>query len=91
MTKLVLSDPSLTGLTELQIALTQKGGPSEDGQLFEQILLEQEGILKSFGLPGTPGNEHLIWFESIPIETEVAKRIDLLQKTATEYLLSDAK
>lgn len=83
--------PALTGLSKLQIALDKKGGPSEDGQLFEQILELQDGILKSFGLPKTPDNEKLLHFKTLLTDTEVNERIKLLHKTATEYLLSNAK
>jgi hypothetical protein len=82
---------TLTGLAKLQIVLDKKGGPTEDGQLFEQILAIQDQILKNFGLPTTPDNEKFLFFESLPTDFEVENRIKLLHKTATEYLLSNAK
>ena len=91
MTKHDFLQPALTGLSKLQIALDKKGGPSEDGQLFEQILELQDGILKSFGLPVTSANQKLLYFKTLPTDTEVNERIKLLHKTATEYLLSNAK
>ncbi len=83
--------PDLIGLARLQIALDNKGGPSEDGQLFEQILELHDSILKSFGLPVSPDNEKLLWFKTIPTDIEVNERIKLLHQTATKYLLSNAK
>jgi hypothetical protein len=83
--------PALTGLAKLQIELDKKGGPSEDGQLFEQILSLQDGILQSFGLPISPDNEKLIWFSQLPTDDEVNERVKQLHKTATAYLLSNAQ
>jgi len=51
----------------------------------------QDGILKSFGLPATPDNEKLLYFKTLPTDTEVYERIKLLHQTATKYLLSNAK
>ncbi len=62
--------PALTGIAKLQIDLDKKGGPSEDGQLFEQILALQDEVLKSIGLPATLNNEKLLWFENLPTELE---------------------
>ena len=82
----------LSGLAKLQIALDKKGGPSEDGQLFEEILSLQDGILRSFGLPPTEENEKLLWFNgNVPTHLEVAERVKQLHKAAQEYLLSPAK
>ncbi len=89
MTQHEFLKPALTGLAKLQIALDKKGGPSEDGQLFEQILSLQDGILKSFGLPASPDNEKLIWFSQLPTDEEVNGRVMQLHKTATKYLLSN--
>ena len=83
--------PALIELSTLQIALDKKGGPSEDGQLFEQILELQDAILNSLGLPLTPDNEKLLHCKTIPSTTEVNRQIDLLIKTATAYLLTTAK
>ena len=82
---------TLTKLAKLQIALAKKGGPSEDGELFEKILEIQEDVLTSFGLPISSVNEELILFNTLPTDTEVNERIKLLQKSATAYLLSNAK
>jgi len=83
---------AIRGLAKLQIALDKKGGPSEDGQLFEEILSIQEGILNHFGLPTTFDNEKLLWFNgSLPTDLEVEERIKKIQKIAEEYLLSPAK
>jgi hypothetical protein len=82
---------ALTELAKLQTALDEKGGPAEDGQLFEQILEVQDEILKSFGLPATSDNGNLLWFGSLPTDSEVENRIKQLHETATNYLLSNAK
>jgi len=84
-------EKTLIKLAKLQIHLNQKGGPSEDGQLFEQILSLQEDILKSFGLPISPNYEKLVWFKTVPTSNEIKERINQLHLAATEYLLSDAK
>lgn len=52
---------SILELAKQQIILVNKGGPFEDGKLFEQILLTQEFILKNFGLPNTSENERLFF------------------------------
>lgn len=83
--------PALTGLAKLQLLLKLKGGFTQDGQLFEQILKLQDGILKSFGLPIKPDFEKLLWFDDLPTQQEVAKRIENLHKAAAEYLLTNAK
>ena len=83
--------PALSALAKLQIALDMEGGPSGNGQLFEQLLDLQNGILKSFGLPETKENESLLSFTALPSDIELDERIKQLHETATEYLLSDAK
>lgn len=83
---------ALTDLAKLQIALDKKGGPSEDGELFEEILTLQDGILSSFGLPSTTDNLKLVWFNgSVPTPLELVERVKQLNKTAKEYLLRPAK
>lgn len=91
MTQHEFLKPALTGLAKLQIALNKQGGPSENGQLFEQILTLQDGILRSFGLPTTPDNEKLVWFSELPTETELNERVEQLHKKAKKYLLSNPK
>jgi hypothetical protein len=91
MTEHEFLKPALTGLAKLQIALDKQGGPSENGQLFEQILKLQDGILRSFGLPTTTDNEKLVWFSHLPTETELNERIQQLHKKAAEYLLGNTK
>jgi ribosomal protein L30/L7E len=83
---------ALTGLAKLQIALDKKGGPSEDGELFEEILTLQERILSSFGLPSTTDNLKLVWFNgSVPTPLELVERVKQLNQKAKEYLLSPVK
>jgi len=91
MTQNDFLQPALAGLANLQIILEEKGGPSADGQLFEQILGIQDNILKKFGLPISPDNEELLWFKSVPTDNEVGHRIDQLHSAATKYLLNNAK
>ncbi len=91
MIKHDLLEPALTGLAKLQVDLDSQGGPSENGELFEQILEVQAGILKSFGLPGSPDYEKLVWFNSIPTAFELKERVSRLYSAATKYLLSNAK
>ena len=83
--------PALTALAKLQTALEEKGGPSEDGELFEQILSIQDEILRKCGLPINPDNENQIWFSQLPTNYDVKNRVKQLYKSATEYLLSDAE
>jgi hypothetical protein len=91
MTKQDFLEPALTSLAKLQIDLDKKGGPSEDGELFEKVLSVQDGILKSFGLPISPNYEELVWFKSVPTTNELKERVSRLYSAATRYLLSDAK
>lgn len=90
MEKHTVLKPALTGLAKLQITLSQKGGPANDGNLFELILDLQSGILKSFGLPETPENEKLLWFSTIPTDTEVENRITQLHEAAIHHLTTNA-
>ncbi len=82
---------ALTGLAKLQIALREKGGPTQDGEMFELILNLQSGILESLGLPESPDNEKLIFFRTIPTDEEVKSKIEQLHHFASKFLLSDAK
>ena len=82
---------ALTGLAKLQIALSEKGGPTKDGQMFELILKLQGGILGSLGLPESPDNEKLIFFKTVPTDEEVKSKIEQLHQVASKFLLSDAK
>jgi hypothetical protein len=81
---------SLILLAQLHLTLNEKGGPSAEGQLFEQILDLQQEILDYFGLPPTPENEELLWFQSLPSERQIEDRIQELNTAATEYLSSNA-
>ncbi len=86
-----LLKPALTALAKLQANLELHGGPEKDGPLFEKIFELIDGILRSFGLPGTSANEKLLWFNGIPTDFEVEERMKQLHKKATEYLLSKPK
>lgn len=79
---------NLMTLAKLEITLERQGGPAANSQLFEQVYTLKEGILQSFGLPGTPENDQLIWFTEIPTELELEERSAQLRKSAEEYLLS---
>lgn len=81
----------LLSLADLQIRLNDKGGPSSDGELFEQVLENQDEILNHFGLPAIPENGKLLWFDKIPSQEELLERITELHNRASTYLLSDTK
>jgi hypothetical protein len=91
MTKHDFLKLTLTRLAKLQIHSNKQGGPSENGQLFEQILEIQDRILKSFGLPCSPDHAKLLRFNSDPTELELKKKINQLCDAATNYLLRNAK
>lgn len=79
---------NLLALSKLEINLEKLGGPVANGQLFEQVYDLKEGILQSFGLPGTPENDQLVWFTRTPTDTELKERYEQLRTRAEEYLLS---
>jgi hypothetical protein len=78
-------------LAKISFDLEMRGGPNEDGELFEQILNDQSAILKAFELPETDEHTKLLWFEGIPTDLEIEQRIVLLHSAAATYLLSKAK
>ena len=61
MTKHDVLEAALNGLSKLQIQLVAKGGPTEDGELFDEIISLQDRILKSLGLPASEEHEKLLW------------------------------
>lgn len=81
---------SLKRLAELQISLKEKGGPAEDGRLFEHVLDLQDEILNHFGLPPTSENEEILWFSSHPSDAELQDRVKHLTTMATDYLSNNA-
>ena len=76
-------------LARLQIKLEEKGGPPEDGDLFEEILDIEYEILTSFGLPEVSHYGKLISFEVLPSEFEILDIISKLHEAAKNYLLTD--
>ncbi len=89
-TKIKLND-ALKALSKLQINLEQQGGPEENGELFEQILEIQDGIIRKFGLPTNhPACEKLLYFKTPPTDYEILNRIKQLHELAVIYLSSDA-
>ena len=76
-------------LARLQIKLDEKGGPTEDGDLFEEILDIESEILTSFGLPEDSEYNNLIFFEVLPSELEILDTISKLHEAAKNYLLDD--
>lgn len=76
-------------LAKLQIKLEEKGGPTEDGDLFEEILDIESEILTSFGLPEDSHYGNLIFFEVLPSELEILAIISNLHEVAKDYLLDD--
>lgn len=86
----------LRELSNLQLALNKVGGPTKNGELFEEILQIQESVLSKFGLPTNhPACESYLYFETPPTDTEISNRIKLLHEIAVDYLsaepLSDIK
>jgi hypothetical protein len=82
---------SLMELALLQMELEDKGGPTEDGELFEHILNCEKVFLKSFGLPDSLDFVKLITFENVPGDNELDIRLAILKDAATAYLLADAR
>ncbi|PKV75291.1 hypothetical protein [Pontibacter ramchanderi] len=41
--------------------LERKGGPEKDGDLFEEVIGLEEGILEKFGLPASNTNKEILW------------------------------
>ncbi|MES2646197.1 MAG: hypothetical protein V4717_04930 [Bacteroidota bacterium] len=91
MLQLQLWKDALNELALLQVELEEKGGPSEDADLYEHILHLQKMLLKSFGLPASFDFTRIIQFENIPTAHEINIRINQLKEAATTYLLTDAK
>ena len=86
----------LREISNLQLALNKAGGPTKNGELFEEILQIQESVLSKFGLPTNhPACENYLYFETPPTDTEILNRIKLLHEIAVDYLsaepLSDIK
>lgn len=80
----------LRELSNLQIALNKAGGPTKNGETFEEILQIQETVLSKFGLPTNhPSCESYLYFETPPTDTEISNRIKLLHELAVEYLSAD--
>ena len=73
---------ALTVIAILQIALNKKGGPSEDRQMFEQILKTLDAILKDFQLPSKKDYVALLWFKEFPTDFELEERIIALHQSA---------
>ncbi len=78
----------LKELAEMDITLQNKGGPPEDGELFEKILHIQDAILGRFQLPVKSDFENILWFKTPPTDMELENRIKKLNQTAQNYLLS---
>ena len=91
MPQLQLWKDALNELALLQIELEEKGGATEDVELYEHINHLQTMLLKSFGLPGSFDFIRLIQFENIPAANEINNRINQLKNAATTYLLTDAQ
>ncbi|RNI27387.1 hypothetical protein EFA69_14705 [Rufibacter immobilis] len=69
--------------------LEEKGGPEQDGDLFEEVLAKEEEILQSFGLP--PALKHLKLLHKLANRKSVTvavlqKTIAALQKAAEAHL-----
>lgn len=80
----------LREISNLQLALNKAGGPTKNGELFEEILQIQESVLSKFGLPTNhPACESYLYFETPPTDTEISNRIKLLHELAVDYLSSE--
>lgn len=73
----------------LQFQLDDKGGPSADANLFEQILELQDVILAQFGLPSTATNQNILYYQNYPTTEELFEKIHLLNSAAKEYALRE--
>ena len=82
------ANSNLMALAERQVSLQNKGGPCEDGSLFEEIIDKEIEILKHFGLPEDPRYLEILQFEKRPDEIEIEKRIELLKEAANKYLMT---
>jgi hypothetical protein len=82
---------SIKELAHHQVLLTGNGGPTEDPDLYEEIIMREIRLLKSFGLPDTQEFVRIITFEDIPNEATIMEKINALKNAATTYLLTDAK
>jgi hypothetical protein len=78
-------------LALLQIELEERGGPSEDAELYDLIIFRERILLKSFGLPDSIDFLKLISFENVPGDNELNIRLREIKEAATQYLLTDAK
>ncbi len=80
----------LRELSNQQLALNKAGGPTKNGELFEEILQIQESVLSKFGLPTNhPACESYLYFETPPTDSEISNRIKLLHEIAVDYLSAD--
>lgn len=68
--------------------LEEKGGPSSDGNLFEEVLSLEEEILDNFGLPQIKKYQESLW--KIHTPSDIEKVIEVLQELAIQYLSGDA-
>ena len=71
---------SIAELAQMNVSLNKKGGPSRSKKLFQQILIQEQEILKYFELPNTPYNQGLLRFNSIPWDKEIDDLISILHK-----------
>jgi len=58
---------SIAELAQMNVELNKKGGPSRSKKLFQQILIQEQEILKFFELPNTPYNQKflIVWIFSL--------------------------
>ncbi len=74
----------------IQRQLDEAGGPDNEAGLFEELVLLQENILASFGLPPAQKYIQKLWkFATYPLsEDSIKKAIKTLQQAAEKHLLS---
>jgi hypothetical protein len=71
--------------------LERKGGPSEDGELFEEVIGLEEGILEKFGLPASNKNKAILWTLTKKEEVNqkyIEQTIKKLEAAAERHLFS---
>lgn len=82
---------ALNELGLLQVELTILGGPSEAGNLFEELMGRKEELLRKFGLPASASNMAILEFEDLPTDFELSTKINELHQRAAYYFNKKTK
>ena len=76
----------VTELVALSTRLEDAGGPEEDGDLFERVLVAEDSLLEHFALPLTDENRTLLEAAESPLdENGVGELIATLARAAEEH------